>query len=447
MGLGSKRVAFHTLGCKVNQVETQALRDDFLQRGWQVMAFHEAADVYIVNSCTVTHVSDRKSRAMLRRAAARQPGALVVLVGCMAGTSLDDREIPEAVGLIIANRDKPRTAELVEQWLMQRSGRCEHYLLPPENGDHLEGQLHRHRYERSRAFLKIQDGCENFCSYCIVPYVRGPVRSKLPEEVLTELEQLLDLGYHEIVLTGIHTGHYGLDLPDWDLGRLLEFLLPRLPHYCRLRLSSIEPTDFHPRLVEILTGSSVICRHFHIPLQSGSDHILASMRRPYRRKDYITLIEQLDGARSGTAFTADVMVGYPGETESDFLDTHQLLLDLPISDLHVFKYSRRAGTVAAAMGQQLTAEQKAKRSQCLIELGRQQRRAFIDGQQGQQLEVVLEQFTTSDRWVGLSDNYIELLLEGLHVDAALPGELRTTVLEGLDPSGQLGRGRILDNWD
>ncbi|MDO4539650.1 MAG: tRNA (N(6)-L-threonylcarbamoyladenosine(37)-C(2))-methylthiotransferase MtaB [Syntrophomonadaceae bacterium] len=424
------RVALHTLGCKVNQVESDALREDFLRRGWRVVDFRDEAEVYIINSCTVTHVSDRKSRAMVRRAARLRPDALVVLTGCMA--AVGGGELSEDAGLVVGNRDKPQIAALVEEYLSQAEKKRVCYIAPPTAADKLMPQPRCTRGERSRALVKIQDGCESFCSYCIVPYARGPVRSKMPSEVLREIWQLLGLGYREIVLTGIHTGHYGRDVPGWDLARLLIYLLPQLPSDCRLRLSSIEPTEFHPELIELLAAEPRLCRHFHIPLQSGSDSILESMGRPYRREDYRRLIGELDALLPGAAFTADVMVGYPGESEEDFAATCELLSALPISDLHVFKYSRRAGTPAAAMPYPVDEATKTARSHHLMALGRKNRREFIESQLGRTLTVVMEKELKPGQWLALTDNYIEVTVPVPPGREVLSGSLYSVRLNELE---------------
>lgn len=433
--MNGKSVALHTLGCKVNQVESEALRDEFIRRGWEVVDFKEPAAVYVINSCTVTHVSDSKSRALLRRALRVRPPALVVLTGCMA--ALEREDWPQGIGLIVGNRDKPRIAELVERMIDQPVTAPLRYVEAPAAEDKLCLQPHHQRGGRSRAFVKIQDGCESFCSYCIVPHVRGPLRSKRPEDVWAELEQLLALGYHEMVLTGIHTGHYGADLPGWDLARLLAMLLRRLPDDCRLRLSSIEPTEFRPELIALLTEERRICRHFHIPLQSGSDSVLASMGRPYRREDYRRLVEELARRVPDAAFTADVMVGYPGESEADFNDTYDLLAALPISDLHVFKYSRRDGTPAAAMPNQVGEESKAGRSSRLIALGQAKRQDFIRRQAGSIVVAVMERELEPGRWLGLSDNYIELVTEAPPGTGIMPGSLQAVKMREGEKNGGL----------
>ena len=401
------KIAFHTLGCKVNQVETEQMIEEFTKRGYQIVEFGDPADVCIINTCTVTHISDRKSRAVLRRAVRANPDALVVATGCVAQVDAGQLAQIEGIGLIVGNHDKDHIADIVDDYVAEKENK-KVWVEPMCPADSLRPVLYLEPHLRTRAFVKIQDGCQSFCSYCIVPFARGPVRSKAPDDVIAEISQLVVLGYREIVLTGIHTGLYGLDLPGWNITRLLEKILTNISGDYRIRLSSIEPLELNDQLLALMAGDKRICRHFHIPLQSGSDRILASMRRRYNREYYRDLVLKTAALIPGAAFTADVMVGYPTETEADFQDTYDLIMDLPIYELHVFKYSPRAGTSAATMVPQVAAEVKQSRSEALLELGRKKKIHFLQEFVGQDLLVLVERKLSSDIYAGISDNYIEV---------------------------------------
>lgn len=422
-----KKIAFYTLGCKVNQVETEQLKEEFIHRGYEIVDFTDEADVYLVNTCTVTHVSDRKSRAVIRRAA-RHPHALVAVTGCMAQVAAKELAGIEGIDLIVSNLDKENIADIIEELdseqekpvIIERLSDKERKLRPV-----LYSRLH----ERTRAFVKIQDGCESWCSYCIVPRARGPVRSKLPEHVLQEIEQLLSLGYREIVLTGIHTGFYGKDLDNWDLYRLLDKILTDSKGDYRIRLSSIEPLEVSQELIDLIAGNSRVCRHFHVPLQSGSNRILKAMNRRYTREYYHDLLQGIAARIPGVALTTDVMVGFPGENEKDFQDTYDLIDSLPFLGLHVFPYSQRPGTRAASMEPQVPPQEKQARSQKLLQLARQKHNDFTAGQVGQELTLLVEKQTGEQDYIGLSDNYIEVSFQSSY---DMCGELIRVRVEGIN---------------
>jgi len=404
-------IAFHTLGCKVNQVETEQMIEKFHLQGYRVVDFDDPADIYVINTCTVTHISDRKSRAMLRRAVRNNPGAMVVATGCVAELAREQLADIEGLGLIVGNQDKDTIVELVENLWVKRpvsQSICELQGTHPRK---MMPVLFAGPHERTRGFIKIQDGCQSFCSYCIVPFARGPLQSKSPGDVQAEFSHMLNLGYREIVLTGIHTGMYGADLPGWDLTRLVENLLASNRGEFRIRLSSIEPGEWHDDLLRLIAAESRICRHFHVPLQSGSDRILASMRRGYNREQYLQLLSRMTQLIPGAVFTADVMVGYPTETESDFRDTYDLLADLPMLELHVFKYSPRAGTIAAEMQPQVEAQVKQARSQKLLQLSQQKKRSYLCGLVDRERTVLVERLLYDNLYAGLSDDYIEVRME------------------------------------
>ncbi|PKM76561.1 MAG: tRNA (N(6)-L-threonylcarbamoyladenosine(37)-C(2))-methylthiotransferase MtaB [Firmicutes bacterium HGW-Firmicutes-15] len=403
-----RKIAFHTLGCKVNQVETEQMIEEFTKRGYRIVEFGDPADVCIINTCTVTHISDRKSRAMLRRAVRANPDALVVATGCVAQVDADQLTKIEGIGLIVGNHDKDHIADIVDDFIMEKEAGQQVWVEPICLTDSLRPVLYSQSHLRTRAFVKIQDGCQSFCSYCIVPFARGPVRSKAPDDVIAEISQLICLGYREIVLTGIHTGLYGVDLPGWNITRLLEKILWNISGDYRIRLSSIEPLELNDQLIALMAGDKRLCRHFHIPLQSGSDRILTSMRRRYNREYYRDLVLKTAALIPGAAFTADVMVGYPTETELDFQDTYDLIKDLPLYELHVFKYSPRAGTSAAILVPQIAPAEKQSRSEALLDLGRKKKKHFLQEFVGQDLSVLVERKLSRGIYAGISDNYIEV---------------------------------------
>ncbi|MGI6488800.1 MAG: tRNA (N(6)-L-threonylcarbamoyladenosine(37)-C(2))-methylthiotransferase MtaB [Syntrophomonadaceae bacterium] len=430
-----KKAAIFTLGCKVNQVESEQMKEDFMARGYRVVDFNQPADVYVVNTCTVTHVSDRKSRAMLRRARRKNPQSIVVAAGCFAEQNAEQlADMPE-VDLIVGNRNKEKIVEVVERYRSGEPG------LPPaeEWPSELKPVFPRfdEAHERTRAFIKVQDGCQSCCSYCIVPRVRGPLRSKRPEDVIEEARHLLQMGYRELVFTGIHTGMYGRDIDGWNLVQLLKEVL-KLPGEYRLRLSSIETLEVSEELIHLLETEPRICRHLHIPLQSGSDRILPLMNRRYTRDFYRKLVNSLAVRVPGLALTSDVMVGFPTETEQDFLDTFYLIQDSPFYDLHVFRYSPRPGTTAARLSPQVDAQTCERRSRTLIQLAAEKKAQFIDKFVGQTLEVLIEDRTGAGLYDGLTDNYIRVILPG---SEELRGRLVPVVLE--ENLGDKARGSVV----
>lgn len=401
------KVALATLGCKVNQVESEAIKEDLLRRGYELVDFSEQAEVYIINTCTVTHVSDRKSRALIRRARRSNPRARVIAVGCLA--QVDGEKLASLADLDLVLGNKEQAAEWVDRVLEPEAGRAPWpRFIPGRPQACLRPVFYTRRHERARAFVKIEDGCEANCSYCIVPQARGPVRSKRAEDIRREIIQLTGLGYREIVLTGIHLGAYGRDLDCTDLTRLLNYLLNETSDNYRLRLGSIEPLEISRPFIELLKGSGRLCRHLHIPLQSGSDRILEGMNRGYRRDFFKKLIEELAAEIPGIAITTDVMVGFPGEEQADFEETYALLKDLPLRDMHVFKFSARPGTPAAHMSGKVSEHDKQERSGRLLQLAQDKEQAFMKSQEGRVVEVLVERALDNGNCWGLTDNYLNV---------------------------------------
>ncbi len=430
-----KKVAIATLGCKVNQYDSAALASLFSRRGYQVVDFAEPADIYIINTCTVTHIGDRKSRQLIRRAAKNNPDALIVVTGCYAQVSPEEVAAVPGVDLVLGTREKGRIVDLIESAGGRNGPRVavqdacaakEFEELPaPALG------------ERVRAFLKIQEGCSNYCTYCIVPYARGPLKSRRPENILAEARCLIAAGYKEIVVTGIQTGAYGRDLPEEiDLARLLVSLV-KLPGLVRLRLSSVEPLDFTPSLIAVVAAQEKICRHLHIPLQSADNTVLQKMNRHYTAEYFRELIATIRRNIPEVAITTDVLVGFPGETEEQFASTYLFVQEMAFSRLHVFKYSPRKGTPAAKMPNQVPAPVKEERSRRMIALGEALAGAFAARFLGRQVEVLAEEPSREfpGCYEGLTGHYLrvafpaalDLRAELVKVQVA---ELCGTVLKG-----------------
>lgn len=433
-----KTVAFHTLGCKVNQVETEQIKEELMHIGYRVVDFNQPADLYIINTCTVTHVSDRKSRAMIRRALKTNPQATVVVTGCLAEVDAEQVARMKGVQWVIGNRDKYRIAELVDPTPSDRSSTI--IREPIGRDDAIAPVLYHSWHERTRGFVKVQDGCESYCTYCIVPYTRGPVRSKDPDHVVQEVRRMVEMGYREIVLTGIHTGQYGKSMEGWSLERLVNEVLNRVPGDYRIRLSSIELGEVSDGLIELMRCEPRLCRHLHIPLQSGSDPVLKRMGRRYTGADYQRRIEYILQRIPAIGIAADVMVGFPGETDQEFDDTFRLLQAVPLLDLHVFKYSPRPGTPAASYPDQIDERLKAVRSRKLLELARHKHRALLESMKGTTLTVLVEK-CQQESCSGYSDNYINVEFSSPH---DLCGRLVEVVLTGV------GRDRaaaiLLSEW-
>ncbi|MGM8214158.1 tRNA (N(6)-L-threonylcarbamoyladenosine(37)-C(2))-methylthiotransferase MtaB [Bacillaceae bacterium W0354] len=404
-------VAFHTLGCKVNHYETEAIWQFFKENNYERVDFDQRSDVYVINTCTVTNTGDRKSRQVIRRAIRKNPDAVICVTGCYAQTSPDEiMQIP-GVDIVVGTQERRKMLEYIEQFKEERQ---------PING--VTNIMKTRVFEemdvpsftdRTRASLKIQEGCNNFCTFCIIPWARGLMRSRPPEDVVQQAQQLVDAGYKEIVLTGIHTGGYGEDLKDYNLAQLLRDLEEQVNGLKRIRISSIEASQITDEVIEVLDQSKKVVRHLHIPMQSGSDTVLKRMRRKYTMEFYRSRIEKVKRALPGLAVTSDVIVGFPGETEEEFMETYRSIQELGFSELHVFPYSQRTGTPAARMKDQIDDEIKQDRVHKLIELSDQQAKEYASLYEGEVLEVIPEEPFRKDASTGLyegySDNYLKVV--------------------------------------
>ncbi|MBT2656722.1 tRNA (N(6)-L-threonylcarbamoyladenosine(37)-C(2))-methylthiotransferase MtaB [Bacillus sp. ISL-18] len=404
-------VAFHTLGCKVNHYETEAIWQLFKQEGYERVDFESISDVYIINTCTVTNTGDKKSRQIIRRAVRKNPDAVICVTGCYAQTSPAEIMAIPGVDIVVGTQDRVKMLDYIEQFKTQRQ---------PING---VGNIMKSRvYEeldvpaftdRTRASLKIQEGCNNFCTFCIIPWARGLMRSRDPKEVIHQAQQLVDAGYKEIVLTGIHTGGYGEDMKDYNLAALLRDLEAGVNGLERLRISSIEASQITDEVIEVINQSNLIVRHLHIPLQSGSNSVLKRMRRKYTMEFFAERLDRLKEVLPGLAVTSDVIVGFPGETEEEFMETYNFIKEHKFSELHVFPYSKRTGTPAARMEDQVDEEVKNERVHRLISLSDQLAKEYASLFEGEVLEVIPEEEYKEEAnkglYVGYSDNYLKVV--------------------------------------
>lgn len=418
-------VAFHTLGCKVNHYETEAIWQLFKKEGYEKVEFEHTADVYVINTCTVTNTGDKKSRQIIRRAIRKNPDAVVCVTGCYAQTSPADVLAIPGVDIVIGTQDRQKLLSYIKQYQNERE---------PING--VSNIMKARVYEeldvpeftdRTRASLKIQEGCNNFCTFCIIPWARGLMRSRKPEDVLKQARQLVQAGYKEIVLTGIHTGGYGEDMKDYTFANLLEEL-EGVEGLKRIRISSIEASQITDEIIEVIDRSEKIVRHLHIPLQSGSNSVLKRMRRKYSTEFYLERVNKLRQALPGLAVTSDVIVGFPGETEEEFQETFDFIKKVGYAELHVFPYSKRTGTPAARMENQVPDEVKNERVHKLIALSEQLAKEYASNYEGQVLEVIPEEKDkdNEDLLVGYSDNYLRVKFPG---DESLIGEIIRVKIE------------------
>jgi threonylcarbamoyladenosine tRNA methylthiotransferase MtaB len=406
------KVALSTIGCKLNQFEMMGMREFFVERGYQIVPFPTPADIYVINTCTVTGKSDYRSRQAIRKAVKANPASFVVVTGCYAQLNPQEISRIKGVDLILGNNEKfffhryftePKELMSPRIWTSDLSDAPPFATYPIKS---FPGY--------TRAFVKIQDGCDAACSYCAVREARGPNRSEKPRKIISQIEQLVAAGYKEVVLTGIHLGTYGLDLGhDINLAGLLK-RLKEVSSLRQIRLSSIEPKEFTPELIHEIADNPKVCHHLHIPLQSGDPEILSWMNRDYDPHYYFTLVHRLKSVMPEIAMGADVIVGFPGEEEHHFRNTYRFIQELPISYLHVFSYSKRKGTLAANLPQQISGEIKRERSLELRRLGKQKNLAFKKDFLEKTIEVLVE--NTRDKETGylkgITDNYIKVLIQG-----------------------------------
>lgn len=398
------KVAIQSLGCKVNLYESEYITDQFQKAGYETVPFQEIADVYIINTCSVTNTSDVKSRKVIHQAIRRNPDACIVAIGCFIEANHDYHE--DGVDILLGNANKSKVLEYVERY-WQTKQKANYFVTPiPEKFDDMTMSTF---LGRTRAFIKIQDGCENFCSYCIIPYVRGKCRSKNFQTVLEEIQNYVQHGYKEVVLTGIHTGNYGVDLGT-DFAALLREIV-KINGLVRLRISSIEITELTDEVLQIIRDNDVIVDHLHIPLQAGSDKILRLMNRKYDLAYFKQKMEQIREIRPDISLTTDIIVGFPSETEEDFQDTLSFVREVQFSKVHVFPYSRRSGTVAADMAEQVPGDVKKDRVRRLLALSKELETEYMKKFIGKTLLVLME-VNRTDYSLGHTSNYLLVKVPG-----------------------------------
>ncbi|HPV02499.1 MAG TPA: tRNA (N(6)-L-threonylcarbamoyladenosine(37)-C(2))-methylthiotransferase MtaB [Clostridiales bacterium] len=419
-----KKAAFYTLGCKVNQYETEAMAEAFEKAGYAVVDFEEAADVYVINTCTVTGLSSRKSRQAIRRAKQRNRNAVVVAVGCYPQTAKEEVESMSEVDIIVGTAERRRLPEYVEEFL-NGGGRITAVgnIMKEYSFEDLSIEKYK---SRTRAIMKVQDGCSQFCSYCIIPYARGPIRSRPAEEVLGEVRRLVEAGFREVVLTGIHIASYGLDLGQIRLPDLIR-MVHDVDGIERIRLGSLEPTMITEGFVAEAAQLEKLCPHYHISLQSGCDETLKRMNRKYTTAEYAKAVDLLRDKIPDVSVTTDVMVGFPGETDEEFETTYRFLEKIRFAKMHVFKYSPRKGTPAARRSDQVDGRVKEERSERLIELSDRCQLEFNSSFLGRVMPVLYEQEDRDRKgwYEGLTPNYIRVLSKG---DAGVVGNILPTRL-------------------
>lgn len=410
---GRKTVSLFTLGCKVNHYETEAIWQLFKEQGYERVDFEEQADVYVINTCTVTNTGDKKSRQVIRRAIRQNPNAVICVTGCYAQTSpAEILEIP-GVDIVVGTQDRVKMLDYIEQYRKERQPiNAVHNIMKNRVYEELDVPYFT---DRTRASLKIQEGCNNFCTFCIIPWARGLMRSRDPQAVIKQAQALVNAGYLEIVLTGIHTGGYGQDFKDYNLAQLLRDIEANVKGIKRLRISSIEASQITDEVIDVLRNSKIVVNHLHIPLQSGSDTVLKRMRRKYTMDFFAERINKLKEALPNLAITSDIIVGFPGETEEEFMETYNFVAEHKFAELHVFPYSKRTGTPAARMENQIDEEVKNERVHRLITLNDQLAKEYASRFEGEVLEVIPEEHVKEfgpNMLAGYTDNYLRVVFEG-----------------------------------
>lgn len=403
-----KKAALHNLGCKVNAYETEAMQQMLEQAGYEIVPFAPGADVYVINTCTVTNIADRKSRQMLHKAKKMNPQAVVAAAGCYVQAAKEDLERDEAIDIVIGNNRKKDLVKILEEYERSRE---EEFVIDVNHTSEYESLSISRTAEHTRAYIKVQDGCNQFCSYCIIPYARGRVRSRKAEDVLAEVRELAANGYQEIVLTGIHLSSYGIDLGTDLLSLILA--VHEVEGIKRIRLGSLEPRIITEEFAQTLASLPKICPHFHLSLQSGCNATLKRMNRRYTAEEYYDKCRILRKYFDRPALTTDVIVGFPGETEEEFAESKAFLEKIQFYETHIFKYSRRKGTRAAVMENQVSDEKKAERSNILLELNRRNQAAYEEERIGSRDEALFEELVVLDGeeyYVGHTREYIRLAL-------------------------------------
>ena len=408
-----KKVALHNLCCKVNAYEVEAMQQLLENAGYETVPFEEGADVYVINTCTVTNIADRKSRQMLHKAKKMNPDAIVVATGCYAQADTEKLKEDTAVDLILGNNQKTQIVEALEEYEKEHAKQVQ--VIEINHTKEYEELSISSTAEHVRAYIKVQDGCNQFCTYCIIPFARGRVRSRKIEEVLSEVETLAAKGYKEVVLTGIHLSSYGVDFPKEERESLLSLIqaVSRVEGISRIRLGSLEPRIITEEFLEGIVKTGKVCPHFHLSLQSGCNKTLKNMNRRYSAQEYAEKCELIRKFYPAPALTTDVIVGFPQETEEDFEESYEFVKKIHFYETHIFKYSRRHGTKAASMDGQLTEAAKAQRSDRMLELHEIRAREYEEAMIGKKMELLLEEEIEIDGrpwYVGHSREYVRAVI-------------------------------------
>lgn len=433
-----KRVSFLTLGCKVNQYDTDAMRGLFIRSGYEVVGMHEAADVCVINTCSVTHVGERKSRQAIRKMRRLNPDTIIAVTGCYA--QLDPGAIAgiEGVRVIVGTQDRARIVDFVESCRNQDG--VQNYvrdILPTTDFENLN--LYGGAVEHTRAYVKIQEGCGNFCTFCIIPYTRGRLKSRRADDIYAEVRRLTAQGYKEIILTGIHLGNYGQDLGRGHaLADVVKMLLAKTD-VRRIRLGSIESVELSDELIALLASEPRLCPHLHLPIQSGSERVLRMMRRHYHLSDYLALIDDLRRRVPNIALTTDLIVGFPGETENMFRETLSTLADIGFADVHLFPYSRRQGTPAAEFPQQVPETEKKERVHRAMAVVRAAAAKYRQGFIGTDVDVLVERRLKNGRFEGMSAHYHRVQLTNA---VPMTGEIYSAHIIDTDDNGLIGVAEV-----
>jgi len=429
------KVALYTLGCRVNSYESEAMAEKFIKEGYEVVSFDEFSDVYVINTCTVTNMGDKKSRQMIGRARRHNPEAIIAVVGCYSQIASDEIAQIEGVDVVLGSRNK---GDIV-YWVNRAREESKQVV---EVKDVLKNnkfeQLAINEYQdKTRAFLKIQDGCNRFCSYCLIPFARGGVCSKEPEKILKEVKELSKNGFKEIILSGVHTASYGVDLEgNWDLVKILEEI-NKIEGIERIRIGSIDPTFFTEGVIERIYNLEKMCPHFHLSLQSGCDATIRRMNRKYTAQEYKDVVENLRKYMKDVSITTDIIVGFPGESNVEFEATYEFLKGIKLSKMHIFKYSKRTGTKAAEMPFQVDGLIKEERSKKLIELNNALEVEFMGKFIGREMRVLYEEAISGkeNTYVGYTENYIKVITES---DENLEGKIVPTKLVAVKQENMVG---------
>ena len=430
-----KTVAFYTLGCKVNQYETEAISELFTDKGYTVVPFTAKADYYIINTCSVTAMSDRKSRQIIRRAKKLNPHSVVAVMGCYSQTAPDEVLNIDGVNLVLGTKNKSSVVNMIE--FVSENDNLNAVVSVKDNHEYENMTVHN-CLDRTRAYIKIQDGCSQFCSYCIIPYARGPVRSRCEEDIINEVKTLAANGYKEIILTGIHAASYGTDLKNTSLSQLLN----KIDVICgieRVRLSSIEPMTLNAQFVNEIKGCKKLCPHFHISLQSGCDATLKRMNRHYTTAQFKEVADGLRNVFADCAITTDIMTGFAGETDKEFEQTLRFVEEMQFSDAHVFQYSERRGTPAAKRPDRVPPQIREKRSKLIIEATNKSHNDFLHKHLGREMDVLFETRVKHGFYEGKTANYINV-----HAKSGkdISGEFHKVLLETVENG--IIYGKIVD---